>query len=68
MTTANNAHINNSIYIHANEVALVMQVSRAYAYKVIKQLNTELEAKGYLTVNGRANRKYFYEQLYAGGM
>ncbi len=54
----------NDIFIKASEVATVMDVSRAYAYRIVKQLNEELAANGILTVDGRTNRKYFYERLY----
>ncbi|MEE1198172.1 MAG: LysR family transcriptional regulator [Acutalibacteraceae bacterium] len=54
----------NNIFIKASEVATVMDVSRAYAYRIVKQLNEELSAKGILTVDGRTNRKYFYERFY----
>ena len=51
-------------FIKASEDAIVMHVSRAYAYRIVKQLNEELAAKGILTIDGRTNRKYFYERLY----
>lgn len=35
-------------FIRADEVAEELDVSKSYAYKVIKQLNDELSAKGYL--------------------
>ena len=54
----------NDIFIKASEVATVMDVSRAYAYHNVKQLNEELAANGILTVDGRTNRKYFYVRLY----
>ena len=54
----------NDIFIKASEVATVLDVSRAYAYRIVKQLNEELAANGILTVDGRTNRKYFYERLY----
>ena len=53
-----------TLFIKASEVAIVMDVSRAYAYRIVKQLNEELAANGILTVDGRTNRKYFYERLY----
>ena len=53
-----------TLFIKASEVAIVMGVSRAYAYRIVKQLNEELAAKGILTIDGRTNRKYFYERLY----
>ena len=38
-----------------------------YAYKLIRQLNEELKAKGFITITGRVNRQYFYERLYGAG-
>ena len=35
-----------------------------YAYKIIRQLNEELKAKGFITIAGRVNRQYFNERLY----
>lgn len=35
-------------FIRVDEVAEELDVSKSYAYKVIKQLNDELSAKGYL--------------------
>ena len=40
------------------------EVSRSYAYRLIKQLNAELREKGYMTIAGRVNRQYFKERLY----
>ena len=48
-------------FIRADEVAEELDVSKSYAYKVIKQLNDELSAKGYITVAGRISRQYFNE-------
>ena len=44
-------------FIRADEVAEELDVSKSYAYKVIKQLNDELSAKGYITVAGRISRQ-----------
>lgn len=41
------------------EVAEALKVSRSYAYKLIRRLNTELEAEGTLTVPGKVSRGYF---------
>ncbi len=44
-----------------------LNVSKPYAYKLIRQLNEELKAKGFITIAGRKNRQYFYERLYGAG-
>ena len=54
-------------FICAEEVAQELSVSKPYAYKLIRQLNEELKAKGFTTISGRVNRQYFYERLYGAG-
>ena len=51
-------------FIKADEVAKELEVSKPYAYKIIRQLNEELNAKGVITISGRVNRQYFNERLY----
>lgn len=46
-------------FMRADEVAEELDVSKAYAYKIIRQLNDELSAKGFITVAGRVSRQYF---------
>ena len=53
-----------SMFIRADEISEVLEVSKAQAYKIIRQLNTELEKQGYMTVAGRASRQYFNERFY----
>lgn len=48
--------------ITAAEVAEIMDCSERYGYMLIKQLNQELEQKGFITMRGRVSRKYFYER------
>ena len=47
----------------ADEIAKEMNISKSYAYKIIKRLNTELEEMGYYTVAGKVNRKYFLKKI-----
>ena len=51
-------------FIRVDEVAKELDVSKPYAYKIIRQLNDELKAKGFITIAGRVNRQYFNERLY----
>ena len=51
-------------FIRVDEVAKVLDVSTTHAYKIMRQLNDELKAKGYITVAGRVNRQYFNERIY----
>ena len=45
------------------EVANELGVSKSYAYKVVRELNTELQKLGYLTVSGRVNTNFFRKKL-----
>lgn len=54
-------------FIRADEVAKELSVSVPYAYKLIRRLNEELKAQGYITIAGRVNRQYFNERLYGTG-
>ena len=57
----------NKNFMTVDEVAQELNVSKSYAYKVVRQLNAELAKMGYLTVSGRVNRQYFLERTcYAG--
>ncbi len=51
-------------FITASELAEMLNMSEGHAYKVIRQLNDELAAKGYLTFPGRVPRKYLSERCY----
>lgn len=48
--------------MRVDEVAKELGVSKSYAYKIVQKLNRELKEKGYLTISGRVNRKYFQEK------
>ena len=48
----------------AKEVAKELEVSDSYAYRLIRQLNAELEQKGFVVVKGKISRKYFEERVY----
>lgn len=53
-----------SKFLRAEEVAQELSVSKPYDYKLIRQLNDELKAKGFITISGRINWEYFNERLY----
>ena len=41
-----------------------MEVSVPYAYKLIRQMNRELEKKGCIVINGRIDSKFFFDHIY----
>ena len=51
----------DTLFMTADEVAREMNVSKAYAYKIIQRLNRQ--EMGYLTVSGKVNRKFFMKKV-----
>lgn len=50
--------------LNVHDVMAALEVSESKAYNVIKKLNQELEAKGYITIRGKISRVYFEERAY----
>ncbi len=51
-------------FYNAKDVSEILGVSVTSAYRVIKRLNEELEAKGYLFIRGKISKKFFDQKLY----
>lgn len=49
--------------ITVEEVAQLCKVKTGKAYKIMKELNNELEKKGYITMRGRINKNYLLKRL-----
>ena len=47
----------NKRYLNVDDVAQYMEISVPMAYKIIRKLNNELLAQGYLVVAGRVSRR-----------
>ena len=53
-------------FMRVEEVAQELGISKSHAYKIVHQLNAELQKKGYLTISGRVNRNFFMERFCYG--
>ena len=58
--------MSNTLFINAEEVATELQISKRQAYRIIRDMNAELEKGGYIVIKGRVNRQYFSERIYGG--
>lgn len=56
--------MSKNIFIKAERIAEELGVSKPYAYKIVREMNKELEKQGYITIAGRVSRKYFEERFY----
>lgn len=50
--------------LNAEQVADELGISKFFAYKMIRDLNEELNEKGYITISGRISAKYLQERFY----
>lgn len=55
-------------FVTAKEVAEIMGVSEGKAYSVIRELNAQLKAQGYITIAGKVNRTFFEEKCCYGSV
>lgn len=53
---------NDSTFLYVADVMELLRCSKSRAYKVIADLNHELEKKGFLYIHGRISRRYFEER------
>lgn len=53
-------------FINAKEAAAILGVSVSKAYGIIRDLNSQLKASGYIVIPGRVNRTYFNEKCLYG--
>ena len=54
----------NKMYLTAEEISEILGVSKGFAYRLIRNLNAELKAKGFIVVAGKLPTKYFKEKFY----
>ena len=47
------------VIMGVEEVMHALGISRPYAYRIIRMLNSEMEQRGYTTIKGKVSRKYF---------
>ena len=53
-----------NMYYGAEEVAELLRISKGKSYAIIRDLNKELEQKGFITIAGKVPRKYLEERCY----
>lgn len=56
--------MDNRIFYDADEVSNMLDVSLGQAYKIIRKLNDELKARGYIVIAGKVSKQFFNEKYY----
>ncbi len=54
----------NKRFLTAQDVMEMLGVSLSYSYKLIRRLNSELEADGFVTIKGCVSTQYFMKRIY----
>ncbi|MBQ6886066.1 MAG: hypothetical protein IJN54_00930 [Lachnospiraceae bacterium] len=52
------------VFYSATDIVEMLDVSRATAYKLIRQMNNELQASGYIILQGKVPKAYFNQKWY----
>lgn len=52
------------VYYNAAEIAEMLGISKASAYKIIRNLNKDLESQGFLVIQGKVSCAYFRKKWY----
>ena len=59
---------NYQYLMSADDVARELSCSKSCAYKIVKKLNQELAAQGYITIAGRIPKTYLAKKMYGYGL
>lgn len=51
-------------FVTAGEVAEIMGISRSKAYQIVREMNKELKAMGYITVAGKCPVQFFKQKFF----
>lgn len=55
-------------FMDMHEVKEALGVSESKSYEIIRILNKQLKAQGYITIPGKVNRTFFEEKCCYGGV
>lgn len=50
-------------FLTADDICEILGIGKQKAYKIIREINNELKAQGYMIVQGRVNKKRFFEKV-----
>lgn len=56
--------MSSKAYLNAKDVTELLGISRSKAYEIIKNLNLELEAEGYIVISGKVPKRYLEKKYY----
>ncbi|MBE5922800.1 MAG: hypothetical protein E7269_08615 [Lachnospiraceae bacterium] len=51
-------------FYNVENVMTMLMISKSHAYKIIRELNQDLKAQGYMTITRKISCQYFDEKCY----
>lgn len=54
----------NEMFVKVEDLAKELDISKPFAYKLVKEMNEELKKKGFMTIAGRVSRQFYEEKFY----
>lgn len=56
----------NTQFYNADDISRMLGISKSHSYRLIREMSSQLKAKGYLTISGKISKTYFNERIYGG--
>ncbi len=56
--------MNEKLYYNAADIAEMLGISIGKSYKILREMNSDLASKGFLTIAGKIPMEYFREKWY----
>lgn len=56
--------VQEKMYMNVDDVCMILGVSKAYAYNLMRGYNEELKKAGYIVVPGKISTKFLAEKIY----
>lgn len=62
----NSALLREYRVLYVEDVMKILGIGQSKAYQIMRRINKELEAEGYVTISGRVSEARFREKFYCG--
>ena len=56
--------MNEKLYYNTADIVAMLGISMGKSYKILREMNSELSSKGFLTIAGKIPVAYFKEKWY----
>lgn len=53
----------DKLFLTADDIVKLTGMAKPTAYQLMRTLNSELAAKGYITIKGKVSTQYFFERF-----